>query len=452
MILKESQHIELKESWRDEYLKTISAFANTEGGSLFIGVDDNSRIIGIEKSKKLLEDLPNKILNTLGIIVGIELIEKEDKELLQIHVPKCDYPVSYQSRFYIRSGSTTQEIKGIELQRLLLKSNNLTWDEITVPRATIKDIDESVVRSFMKRAIDYNRLPSNVETDDMLLLLGNLGLINKQGGITRAAILLFGKNPMQFIHSAIFKIGRFAGENAASLIIHDLIEGNIFQMPDKVMDFLKSKYLLSPISYKELQRIETLEIPEKALREAILNAIIHRDYSSTSSIELRVFDNKLTLWNHGILEAPLTIEMLKMAHSSYPRNPLIANIFYRAGYIESWGRGTLTIIDETTQAGLPEPQFSNFSGGIQVAFERNQLSAIKVEPVNHNSELNSRQQMAVEYVKRYGEINNTIYQRITGAIARTATRDLKKLVDLKVFVVEKVGRNVVYTIPEKQRT
>lgn len=252
--------------------------------------------------------------------------------------------------------------------------------------------------------------------------------------MTRAAVLLFGKNPTRFFSSAIFKIGRFKGEDPTDLIVSDFVEGNLFQMSDKVMDLLKSKYLLSPISYSGLQRIETLELPEKAMREAVLNAIIHRDYTSTSSIELRVFDRSITLWNYGKLE-DLSIADLRITHNSNPRNPLIAQIFYRAGYIESWGRGTLTIINETVKAGLPEPIFKDSLNGIQLVFERNPYKSEKLS-INEAPHT-ERQKRAVDYIKENGSITNNIYQELTNISKPTATRDLAELV--KLNIVEKIG-------------
>ncbi|MDR1887470.1 MAG: putative DNA binding domain-containing protein [Prevotellaceae bacterium] len=369
--MKETQYIELKASWRDEYLKTIAAFANTDGGKLFIGYDDTGAVVGIDKSKK---------------------------------------------------------------------ANNMTWDEVIVPDVSFDAIDRAAVRLFVQRAVGYNRLPADVETEDIHRMFHHLELTNDAGELTRAALLLFGKQPTRFFKSAIFKIGRFGHEDPTNLIINDFVEGNIFQMPDRVMDLLKSKYLLSPVGYRGLQRIETLEIPEKAMREAILNAIIHRDYSSTSSIELRVFDKKITLWNHGAISAPLSIDTLKEVHGSYPRNSLIAKMFYRAGYIEAFGRGIMTIINETVKGGLEEPVFKDFSQGVQLTFLRPQP-----DKTDETVPLDVRQQKAVDYVREHGSINNATYQEITGCTRKTATRDLKNLVDSGLLIANKSGRYTFYT-------
>ncbi len=139
-------------------------------------------------------------------------------------------------------------------------------------------------------------------------------------------------------------------------------------MTDRVIRTL-DKYLIRPIHYEGLIRVEPLEIPESALREAILNAIIHKLYSG-AHIQMRVFSDRLELWNEGALPDGWTIEQLKQAHSSKPRNPNLARIFYMAGLIEHWGRGIDKIIRQTTNAGLKEPQFKDFCNGLQVTFYR----------------------------------------------------------------------------------
>jgi ATP-dependent DNA helicase RecG len=230
-------------------------------------------------------------------------------------------------------------------------------------------------------------------------------------------------------------------------MLHDMIEGNIFQMPDRVMDFLKSKYLISLISYQGLQRIETLEIPEKAVREAVLNAIIHRDYSCSSSIALRVYDKTVSLWNQGTIEPPLTIEQLTEEHDSHPRNPLIAKIFYYSGAIEAWGRGTLSIISQVTERGLTAPTFEAFSGGVRVTFLRPEVLEKGAAPTS-NAKLNGRQVKAVEYVREHGRISNAEYRAINEGISRnTASRELSQLVQL--LVLEKngtSGENIKYLL------
>lgn len=183
-----------------------------------------------------------------------------------------------------------------------------------------------------------------------------------------AAILLFGKHVGQFFPSAVFKIGRFHTDES-DLIIQDVIEGNLIQMASRVMEVLRTKYLLSPIHYEGLQRIEQLEIPDKALRELIYNAISHKAYTGPA-IQMRIYDRSIELWNYGLLPKELTPAALLQKHSSYPRNHNIANVFYKAGFVESWGRGFKKIAEEFERASLPLPTIEENGGGVMAIIQR----------------------------------------------------------------------------------
>jgi len=429
--MSESQNIEYKQSWRDEYLKWICGFANAQGGKIFIGIDDNGIISGVTDYKKLMDDIPNKAVNHLGLVVDVNLHNKAGKHYIEIIVPVSSVPVAYHGVYHYRSGSTKQELKGIALQNLLLKKIGKRWENIPVEGASISDLDQATIQSFMKKAIEKDRIPSDAATSGIDILLKNLSLITEQGELTNAAMLLFSKNPAKVSVTSSFKIGRF-GKSSDDLLFQDIVETNIFEMPNKVMEVLKSKYLIRPISYKGLERMEPLEYPEPALREAILNSIIHKDHSSTYTF-LRVYDDRLLLWNPGILPEELSVEKLKGEHSSYPRNKNIANVFFKAGYIESWGRGTNKIINSCLEAGLPEPIITEEMGGVSITF----LKDIFTEDYLKSLNLNERQVKAVLYTKENGEITNSIYQNINSLKRSTAAEELQDLTERKLL--EKIG-------------
>jgi ATP-dependent DNA helicase RecG len=171
--MKESQIAEFKASWRDEYLKHLCAFANTRGGKLFIGVADDGSVLAAKEIKKLLEDIPNKAINYLGIIVDVHLIEESGKEYLEIVIPKSSVPIAYKGVYYVKSGSTRQELKGAELQHFILKKMGRTFDELPVEGAEYSDIDEKIVRKFLRKAIKANRLSPEAETDDLQNIITN---------------------------------------------------------------------------------------------------------------------------------------------------------------------------------------------------------------------------------------------------------------------------------------
>ncbi len=150
--MPENQNIEWKESWRDEYLKWICGFANAKGGKIFIGIDDKGNVLGINKTKRLMDDIPNKIQMLLGIICDVDLHEKEEKHYIEIGVKPYDVPISYQGKYYYRSGSTKQELRGNALNEFLLKKAGKTWDDVIEQRASISDIDTNAIEAFKKGA------------------------------------------------------------------------------------------------------------------------------------------------------------------------------------------------------------------------------------------------------------------------------------------------------------
>lgn len=362
--MSESQNIEYKQSWRDEYLKWICGFANAQGGKLYIGMNDQGEAVGLINSKRLLEDIPNKIVNYLGIVTDINLIEVDEKEVVEIDVPISSVPISFRGTYYYRSGATLQELRGTALQRFLLKKLGKTWDDLPCMHGTLDDIDTAAVDYFFQKAYISKRVSENTRNEDLRLSLENLDLITDDGYLKNATLLLFGKRPTKFFPSVEFKIGRF-GKDDADLVFQDVIVGNIIQMADKVMDVLKSKYLVSPIHYEGLQRVELLELPEDSLREAIFNAIIHKDYTG-AAIQLSVYNDRLILWNEGSLPEGWDIKHLFEKHPSKPTNKTIATIFFKAGFIEAWGRGISKITNGFARANLKEPIFEEAFGGIMV--------------------------------------------------------------------------------------
>jgi ATP-dependent DNA helicase RecG len=195
-----------------------------------------------------------------------------------------------------------------------------------------------------------------------------------------------------------------------------------------VTNQLNYKFFTKPIDFEGMQRVEKGEYPVAALREMLLNALVHRTYMG-SMIQLRVYDNKLTLWNEGNLPEGMELESLKRHHISRPRNPIIADICFKAGYIDSWGRGTLKIINSCKEAGLPEPTITALDGGILVTLFKDKYSTEQLKSLG----LSERQIAAVEFVKKNKKITSKDYQLLTGLSRETTSRDLKILVDNGVF-------------------
>jgi len=429
-MVSEHQNLEWKESWRDEYLKWICGFANARGGKLIIGKDDKRNIIGITDHEKLMDDIPNKIQNHLGIVCDVNLYAFEEKHYIEIDIKPYDNAISYQGRYYYRSGSTKQELKGKALNEFLLKKSGRTWDDIVESRAKLDDVDHHAIEVFKKAASKSKRLLSIENETDYDLILDNLLLLEHKR-IKRAGILLFGKQPNRFYINAFIKIGRF-GLSDDDLLFQEVVESNIFELADKTLDLLDKKFLISPISYEGLNRIEKWEYPYKAVREAIINAIAHRDYSGAPT-QISIYDDKFVIWNEGKLPEGLSIEDLKKKHSSRPSNPLIASVFFKGGLIEAWGRGTINILNECLNAGLPEPKFESDFGGISVTLYKDRYSKENLLTLG----LNERQIKAILHVKQNKFITNRVYQSLCNTSDRTASRDLEYLTELNIL--ERIG-------------
>ena len=247
---KEHQSIEWKESWQDEYLKWICGYANAYGGTIYIGTDDDGNVVGIDNARDLLERIPNKITDTMGIIVDVNLLYKGELEYLQIIVDKYPSLISFHGKYYYRSGSTMREITGKELERALLKTQGRTWDGVPLPKLSVSDL-----KQFHK----------------------------------------------------------------------------------------------------------------DAFREILLNAIVHKDYSSCNPIQISVYKDKIYIWNDGEMPPNLdSTDKLFMKHSSKPYNPKLANIFFKSGMIEAWGRGFEKIREACALYDGPLPEYEINEAGIMV--------------------------------------------------------------------------------------
>ncbi|TVR79389.1 MAG: hypothetical protein EA412_06610, partial [Chitinophagaceae bacterium] len=435
---KENQNIEYKANWRDEYLKWICGFANASGGTLYVGIDNKGKVTGLDNHDKLLEELPNKFRDILGVYAEINLIEENDKHYLEIIVPRYDVPISVRGKYYVRTGSTLQEIKGLALNEFILKRTGKTWDDIPEQRASVNDIDESGIKQFLKDARIAKRI--NVEDDISIReLLEKLRLL-ENGHLKRAAVVLFGKDPGKFYPNMAVKIGKF-GETDADLKFHEVIEGNLVQLKDRIGEMLNAKFFIHPIDFMGMQRVERDEYPVDAVREMILNALVHRDYMGAPT-QIRLYDDNFSVWNDGSLPEGITEEDLKKVHRSKPRNPLIADTCFKAGYIDSWGRGTIKIIEACKKLGLKEPLLKEEQGGFLSKIYKNRFTE---EPLK-NIELNKRQIKAIQYLKTQKSITNSEYKSMFNITDRTALRDLNDLLSKRLIKKTGEKKNTRYML------
>jgi ATP-dependent DNA helicase RecG len=363
---REQQNLEWKESWRDDYLRWLCGFANAEGGVLVIGRNDRGQPVGVANAARLLEEIPNKVRDVLGIMVAVNLVSEDGKDLVEIRVDPYPSPVSYKGEYHYRSGSTKQELRGAALSHFLLKKQGLHWDSVPVPYVSVADLDTRVLGQFRTLALKSQRLSAEMLQEPDTGLLEKLHLLEREY-LKRAAVLLFHPDPERHVGGAYIKIGFF--ESNVDLRYQDEVHGDVFSQVGKTLDTLKAKYLKAWISYDGLQRIETYPVPEPALREALLNAVVHKDYASGIPVQISVYPDKLMIWNPGQLPPQWTVERLLAKHSSAPFNPDVANAFFRAGLVESWGRGIERMLETCRQAGLDDPVFAPESTGVWVTFD-----------------------------------------------------------------------------------
>lgn len=363
-----------------EYFSALSNEANLKDVQmswLVFGIDNkNHKIVGTnyKPSRPSLDEMKKKIADhTTNRITFDEIYELtyEGKRVVMFQIPAAPQglPIAYKGHYYGRDNESlvALNLHEIEYIRSQIKANS-DWSAEIVAGATIEDIDPEAVRYFVNVGIDSARLSVATKHQSVEQVLDSLNMVANNGQLKRAAILLFGKNPLRFFTGVRFRIGRF-GQGETDLMSQDVVEGNCIQMADRVLEILKNKYLVSTIKYEGLRRKEELEIPVMALREVLYNAIVHKSYLGTD-IQMQVYADRVVVWNEGQLPEGYTLETLMQPHKSRAKNQLIADAFFRAGFIEAWGRGIGKVCEEMQAYGLKAPLWRNICGGIEVTIER----------------------------------------------------------------------------------
>ena len=355
----ETQNVEWKRSWRDEYLAWICGFANAQGGVLEIGKNDDGDVVGVRKVLSLMEDIPSKVQALLGIVVEVNLKSESGLEYIEIVVEPHPNPISYRGKFHYRSGSTKQVLEGAALTRFLLEKHGRTWDDVALPGVKLSELDGRVFDGFRRLGVQAERLPPEVLEDSDEDVIERLQL--RDGALLkRAAGLLFHQAPHRVSIGAYVKIGDFRG---GDLRFQDVIEGDLFTQVDRTLDLLYTKYTRGLISYRDdIYRVETFPVPRRAMREAVINALIHRDYAEPTSTQIRVNDEDIEIRNSAQLPPDWVATDSGML--SRPHNPRIAQAFFRTGMIEAWGRGIRQITERCREASNPTPTWTQEPGGV----------------------------------------------------------------------------------------
>jgi len=443
---QESEAVEFKKSLqlKDEIGEAVSAFSNTKGGTIIVGFDeDKDEITGVEIGKKTIEDLANYIKQHTdsSVFPRIKVEKIDGNEIVIIDVKESgEKPVFFKGRAYKRIGRSTHRITASEIRKLAAESKKIYWDEQICEGAAIEYINKENVKWFLRKAKKERNFDVDPETP-LKEALERLKLI-KGEKLTNAAVLLFGRNPQKFFLQARIRCARFKGTSAVDFLDMKIIDGNIIDQVDNAEKFILS-HIKKAAKVVMFKREEMWEYPPDAVREAIANAVAHRDYECPGNIRVSVFDDRVEITDPGKLPEPLTPEMLKQNHESVPRNKLVSEAFFLIKNIEQWGRGTNKMVKWCLEHGLEEPDFEEIGGGFMVKFHAPEdlFSLIPEEGKVDLKELglNERQIEALRLmVNEKRKLTVEEYSNLFNVNERTTRRDLQKMV--KNNLISKIGK------------
>lgn len=351
----EKQNEEWKRQWDDKFLKQICGFANSEGGVMRVGVEDDGTVIGVKDPKSDMKKITDTIANKLSIYPAVDI--DETTNVITITVQRSPVPVDLDGKFYIRTGNTTQAATGRVYDMLASRRLNVSWSDMPLDGLDISCLDRNAIEFFRERALEKKIISEeslNVSDRDLLI---KLNLMTKEGVPTRAAVLLFHRNPEDIIRGSSVKVGMFEGTDSPEILYEDFVGGPLITMSNRLCDLINTKYSKKKISYKGLNMVETPPFPDKSLREAILNAVMHNDYGSSISIQIRVWENRIRIDDSGGIPFDWTFKDLMEEHRSVPTNPNLAYAFFIAGFVEGWGRGIQRIMEGYVDYPGMEPEF-----------------------------------------------------------------------------------------------
>ena len=361
----EMQRLELKESFSTECIETACAFANFQGGFIVIGVDNNGNLSKHQLRFEGLRDYENKIATATepSVAVDAEKVEYRGREVVVLKVSENPLkPIAHKGRCFVRKGSVNHQMTPIEIAECHPKSTGGSMDAVFVPGATKDDLSMEAVRKYMKRSVEKGRRSYSSDDDPWGVLL-KLEWVKSETEITRAAYLLFAKEPQRKFSQAIVHSGAFRAEGALIVDSRDST-GNIQDQIDDAMAFIqKNIHCALVITPGKVDHDPVWDYPLEALRETLANAICHRDYGAPYDIQVKILEDSLRISSPGQLPFDMPMEFLmNPTHPSRPRNKLIAQAFFDMGIIERYGSGIKRIKGECDKNGNPYPEWSDLHG------------------------------------------------------------------------------------------
>lgn len=441
--LNESVSLDFKEILPspDELAKLLVAFSNTKGGKIIIGIEDKTRKIkGLKLDLNVEEYVMNVASNNCLPIISpsVEFVTYKNKLIAVIEIPAGEqkpYQVKKlgsEKGVYVRIGSTNRLADKALIAELGRESRNITFDRLGVSKAAFRDFNIEKIKRYQE--LKERRLGTPAEKIDENYL-EKIGLYRKSNGRrvpTVGGLLLFGKEPqsMAGLPRAIIKAARFRGKGKGNIIDQALIEGTLPEQIDQAVQFILKNIKISG-KIKGLKRIDQPEYPVAAFREAITNAVVHRDYflADSMAVFVAIFDDRIEVESPGILPLGVTVE--NIAERQRTRNPLIARILFEMSYFDEWGQGIERMLAAMKKAGLPEPIFKEEALSFMVILKgiKSRVKRPKVPTaVLPKSALNGRQRWVIDYLSKHAKITTKEFKnRFKGVSLITIKRDLAYL-------------------------
>lgn len=441
----ESETLELKKSTAqlDRAGETLCGFLNGRGGTVLIGATSDGKLIGQDISDKTLQDLAAMLRQIEPpVTVGVDRVgvtgSKRELLVLRVQPPASGAPFAFAGRPYERVGNTTSRMPQQRYQALLLDQAHVQhrWENALGTGVELADLDAEEILRTVRLGIAAGRLPE-ASGKDLTDILDRLG-VRVDGRLTNAAAVLFGTRFLPYYPQCSLRLARFKGTDKTSFLDNRQVLGHGFKLLDEALLFLQRHLpVAGEIPADRLERVDTPLFPIAALREALVNALCHRDYGiAGGAISVAVFDDRLEIWSDGTLPFGLCPADLKREHPSRPRNPLIAGVFYRRGLVEQWGRGTQKIVELCVEAGHPEPDFIEQAGSFVVRF----VPRAYVAPHRVSHDLTDRQREILHVLAPLAEVPlREVWARLASRpSARTLQEDLAHL--RRLGLVESGGR------------
>lgn len=375
----EGKTLEFKRSTGElrEAMQTVCAFLNGAGGMVLMGIRPDGAPEGQQVSDRTLREIAqasdhfeppvNLPVERLPISAGREVL------ILRADGNSNSIPFTYDSRPYERVGSTTRKMAQAAYEKLLLKRTHSRrrWENLPADVLTLKDIDRDEVFRIVAIAQSVGRLigPVGRSLSDVLDRLG----LRENGQLLQAAVVLFGKTFLPHYPQCELRMARFRGTDLAEFLDQRQIRGPAFKLLEEAELFCQRHFPMpGKIVPSQMRRVEKPLIPPDAMREILINALIHRDYTvAGGAVSLALFDDRVEVWSAGEFPRGITPAVLKRRHLSVQRNPIIADMFYRTGLIERWGRGTNRVVEMCRAAEIPPPIFEQIGLGAVVTFRVN---------------------------------------------------------------------------------